>query len=269
VAEVGGARDLTGQRLGPYRLEAALGAGAFGGRYGARHVLLDSPRVVEVCDGRGTGFREAARAAARLEHADAATVLDFGIDGELEYLVMDPAEPVEPPVRPAVSRPRRPGARRLVAAAAAIVLGTGMVVAVARATPPAPARSAAAPAAVGVPMEAAGLTVTLLSVDVDAVPPPAARPGAAGRFVAVAVLVRDTGSAPAPVSPYDWAVSDAGGGVYGAVVDGLDGPLAERTLPPGRSERGRIGFVVPRTAQGLRLHFDAELGNGAAQVPLT
>ena len=72
-----------------------------------------------------------------------------------------------------------------------------------------------------------------------------------------------------PVSPYDWVVLDAGGHRYGAVVDGLSGALPERVLGPGQSASGEVGFVVPMSARGLRLRFDAELGDESASVPLT
>ena len=71
------------------------------------------------------------------------------------------------------------------------------------------------------------------------------------------------------VSPYDWVVSDAGGALYLPVVDGLGSPLPERELGPDQTAQGRVGFVVPRTARGLVLTFDSEVGDGSAQVPIT
>jgi hypothetical protein len=283
VAEVGG-RDLTGVRLGSYRLEAALDQGAFGRRYRATHVVLDSPRVVEV---RGVGpggerFLGEARTAAQFEHLDLPAVLDFGTEGDLQYLVTEyvasttPAGPGAPAAQPARRPPWLPGPQAA-AAAAALLLGMGVLTAAVRAAaqpasgPPGASTSLAAPVpgALGSPVQLAGLRVTVLSVDTGAVPPPSLRLGDADRFVTVRVQCRAAGSGAVPVSPYDWVLSDAGGGVFGPVVDGLGGTLPERLVGPGQTARGQLGFVVPRAADGLQLHFDAELGDASARVPLT
>jgi hypothetical protein len=45
--------------------------------------------------------------------------------------------------------------------------------------------------------------------------------------------------------------------------------LEQRVLGPGQSAAGEVGFVVPESAPGLRLRFDAELDDASASVPLT
>ena len=402
MAEVG-ARDLTGERLGSYLLEAADGEGAFGRRYRATHVGLDSPRVVEVRDaGVDPYVRERflgeARAAARLEHPNIVAVLDFGAEGDLLYLVTEqvesttlaerlrqvpvagrlrdpfvrrwigdvaagldhareaglpggalrpasvlvetgadralltdygdvpafadlvreiatgaaptaggalppgletvladaavnryrtagelaravvgafPGEPLPPPPRP-IRRVPRPSARQAGAAAAAVLAGAGAVALVAHAavSPRGTSRAAsglATPVAgdLGAPLRVGGLSVTVLSVDTGAAPPPSVHAGGGDRLVAVRVVCRSAGAGAMPVSPYDWVVLDAGGHEYGAVVEGLSDALPERVLGPGQSASGEVGFVVPVSARGLRLRFDAELGDASASVPLT
>jgi len=409
VTESGG-RDRTAERLGSYELEAALGHGTFGRRYRARHVGLDSPRVVEVRETAGADershFLEEARTAAALQHPNIVPVLDFGSQGDLQYLVTDLMEsttlaerlsrvpvswrlrdpavrrwirevaagldharelgatggdlrlasvlveagadralltvfgdvrafaalllevatggrdadwttllpgldavlanryrtaaelasavldavPIGPPVaapppsppgpaqalvpRPiAALRTRvplpRPGAPAVAAAAVAVLVGAGVLAGVVRvAQPPAPHPAAHVSPALGVALPAAAYTVTVLSVDGGGAPPRAVRLAGGDRFVTVVVLCRAGGGGRVPVSPYDWTVTDATGQLYDAVVDGLDGSLPERTLGPGQSARGRVGFVVPRSAVGLQLHFNAEQGSGSAQVPL-
>ncbi|HSR21998.1 MAG TPA: DUF4352 domain-containing protein, partial [Candidatus Eisenbacteria bacterium] len=121
---------------------------------------------------------------------------------------------------------------------------------------------------VGAPIPVAGLLLTVQVVDLGGVPPAALRLPPSDRFVTVGVQCEGDGSGPAVVSPYDWVLTDASGAVYGPVVDGLSGSLQERQLAPTDIARGRIGFVVPRSAQGLVLNYDAEQGDASAQVPL-
>lgn len=80
-----------------YRLEERLGVGGMGTVYRARHLLIDRPVAVKVLNQRFVGdeaartrFRREARAAGRLQHANAVTVTDFGEshDGYV-YLVME------------------------------------------------------------------------------------------------------------------------------------------------------------------------------------
>ena len=80
-----------------YRLEERLGIGGMGTVYRARHLLIDRPVAIKVLNQRfvedeaaRTRFRREARAAGRLQHANAVTVTDFGesTDGYV-YLVME------------------------------------------------------------------------------------------------------------------------------------------------------------------------------------
>ena len=152
--------------------------------------------------------------------------------------------------------------------AAGVAAGAGRAPVPAAAPAPGPGLPAPVTGSLGSPVAVDGLRLTVLSVDPDAPPPAALELAPGDRFVTVLVQCRDTDERPAPVSPYDWTLSDAAGGEYGAVVDGLPAPLREQMLAPGQSVRGQVGFVVPRPAQGLALNFDAELGDGSARVPL-
>jgi hypothetical protein len=163
---------------------------------------------------------------------------------------------------------------RVAAAAAALVVGAGIVTGAIRAAQPqtgSPLPGPAAPAAgaIGSPVRVDGLTVTVVRLAAGAAPPPSGEVTDAERFLTVGVVCRSAGSETVPVSPYDWVLVDADGEVYVPVVDGLGGALPERVLEPGQSAQGLIGFTVPATARGLRLRFDAELGDESASVPLT
>src|SRR5215213_7246929 len=99
VAIEGPADDpLVGMTLDEkYRLDSRIGAGGMGTVYRATHLLIDRPVAVKVLNPRyvedeaaQTRFRREARAAGRLQHANAVTVTDFGStqDG-LVYIVME------------------------------------------------------------------------------------------------------------------------------------------------------------------------------------
>ena len=92
-------RGLTGRQLGPYRLEAVIGVGAFGYVYQARHMALNVPRAVKVMQGEIADeprFRERflheAKMAASLSHPNIVTVHDFGVEDGIQYLVMEYVE---------------------------------------------------------------------------------------------------------------------------------------------------------------------------------
>lgn len=99
VAMAGLAADpLVGMTLDEkYRLDSRIGSGGMGAVYRATHLLIDRPVAVKVLNPRyvedeaaQTRFRREARAAGRLQHANAVTVTDFGTtqDG-LVYIVME------------------------------------------------------------------------------------------------------------------------------------------------------------------------------------
>jgi serine/threonine protein kinase len=80
-----------------YRLEARLGIGGMGTVYRAVHLLIDRPVAIKVLNQRfvedeaaRTRFRREARAAGRLQHANAVTVTDFGQSSDgFVYIVME------------------------------------------------------------------------------------------------------------------------------------------------------------------------------------
>jgi len=98
VGEVTPGDPLIGHTLDEkYRLEARLGIGGMGTVYRALHLLIDRPVAIKVLNQRfvedeaaRTRFRREARAAGRLQHANAVTVTDFGqsSDGYV-YIVME------------------------------------------------------------------------------------------------------------------------------------------------------------------------------------
>ncbi len=80
-----------------YRLDERLGTGGMGTVYRATHLLIDRPVAVKVLNPRyvedeaaQVRFRREARAAGRLQHANAVTVTDFGSTSDgLVYIVME------------------------------------------------------------------------------------------------------------------------------------------------------------------------------------
>ncbi|CAN5427475.1 hypothetical protein BH20ACI3_BH20ACI3_29830 [soil metagenome] len=80
-----------------YRIEKRLGIGGMGTVYRARHLLIDRPVAIKVLNPRfvedeaaQVRFRREARAAGRLQHANAVGVTDFGRTSEgYVYLVME------------------------------------------------------------------------------------------------------------------------------------------------------------------------------------
>jgi hypothetical protein len=63
-------------------------------------------------------------------------------------------------------------------------------------------------------------------------------------------------------------ITDAAGVSYDAVDVGGDGVLQTARLAPGRSAAGLVGFEVPRSANGLSVRFNAEVGDATAVVAL-
>jgi serine/threonine-protein kinase len=198
------------------------------------------------------------------------------------YVEPEPPAP-EPRLRlpslPTLPRPTSLPVVAVIAGVAAVVLGAVAVVAIVRMAQPGPPRPPApvpsSPGlpnpirgAVGTPMRVGGSRLTVIDFNAQATPPPSTvvRPDAE-HFVLVDVRYQ-AGAGAVVASPYDWVLSDDQSHVYVATVDGLSGRLPERTLSANQSVRGSLGFVVPKSAKGLVLHYDAEIGDQAAQVPL-
>jgi beta-N-acetylhexosaminidase len=90
------ARPLVGQTLGSYQIQEKLGQGGMGQVYKAYHPLLDRTVAIKVLpsalvaseemQGR---FQQEARIAASLRHPNIVQVHDFGIQGDMIYMVME------------------------------------------------------------------------------------------------------------------------------------------------------------------------------------
>src|ERR1700719_4118982 len=83
-----------GQQLGNYRFIRLLGQGGFADVYLAEHIHLGTQAAVKVLSMRLTNenvelFRTEARTVAQLVHSHIVRVLDFGVENNIPYLVMD------------------------------------------------------------------------------------------------------------------------------------------------------------------------------------
>ena len=86
--------DHVGQQLGNYRLLRGLGAGSFASVYLGEHMYLERPAAVKVLHVQiepkaREDFLHEARIIARLDHPHIVRVLDFGIEDQTPYLVME------------------------------------------------------------------------------------------------------------------------------------------------------------------------------------
>ncbi len=87
--------DRIGQQLGNYTVVGLLGRGGFADVYLAEHFYLKTQVAVKVLQTRLSaaedtqGFLREAQTVARLAHPHIVRVLDFGLDGEIPFLVMD------------------------------------------------------------------------------------------------------------------------------------------------------------------------------------
>jgi tetratricopeptide (TPR) repeat protein/tRNA A-37 threonylcarbamoyl transferase component Bud32 len=86
--------DRIGQQLGHYHLQRLLGRGAFAEVYLAHHRYLEVPAAIKVLQvsmdqEAQQQFQREARTLARLQHPHIVRVLDFGIEDETPYLVLE------------------------------------------------------------------------------------------------------------------------------------------------------------------------------------
>ena len=86
--------DFVGQRLGNYQLGRLLGQGGFAEVYLGTHTYLNTQVAIKVLQTRLSGddsgaFLNEARTIANLVHPNIVRVLDFGIEANIPFLVMD------------------------------------------------------------------------------------------------------------------------------------------------------------------------------------
>jgi len=87
--------DRTGQKLGNYTIVQLLGRGGFADVYLGEHIYLKTQAAVKVLQTRLStpedmdNFLREAQIVARLSHPHIVRVIDFGVDGEIPFLVMD------------------------------------------------------------------------------------------------------------------------------------------------------------------------------------
>ena len=91
--------SLVGRRLGPYHIEAPIGAGGMGEVYRAKDTRLDRtiaikilPRPWTADPHRRARFAREARAVAALKHPNICTIYDVGHDDGIDFLVMELVE---------------------------------------------------------------------------------------------------------------------------------------------------------------------------------
>jgi len=96
VVEASSATELTGKRLGNYRVLAALGQGGMAKVYKGYQPLLDRYVAIKVLAAHFASdeefrarFQREAAAVARLRHPNIVQVYDFGIEGPIHYMVME------------------------------------------------------------------------------------------------------------------------------------------------------------------------------------
>ncbi|NIV31774.1 MAG: protein kinase, partial [Anaerolineae bacterium] len=96
IVETTSATDLTGKRLGNYRVLAALGHGGMAKVYKGYQPLLDRYVAIKVLDPRfatdeefRARFQREAAAIARLRHPNIVQVYDFGAKASIHYMVME------------------------------------------------------------------------------------------------------------------------------------------------------------------------------------
>ena len=86
--------DLVGQQLGPYRLIRLLGRGGFADVYLGEQIYLGNLAAIKVLSGpllpeARSGFLAEARTLIRLAHPHIIRVLDYGVQDQTPFLVME------------------------------------------------------------------------------------------------------------------------------------------------------------------------------------
>jgi serine/threonine protein kinase len=85
--------DYIGQRFGNYQLTQLLGEGGFAQVYLGEHIYLNTQAAIKILNTQLAddldGFRTEARTIARLIHPNIVRVLDFGVEGNTPFLVLD------------------------------------------------------------------------------------------------------------------------------------------------------------------------------------
>src|SRR5690348_2402326 len=87
-------RPRIGQQLGNYRLVHLLGRGSFADVYLGEHIHLNTQAAIKVLDMRLTNedmsdFLNEARTIARLKHPSIIQVMEFGVERNIPFLVME------------------------------------------------------------------------------------------------------------------------------------------------------------------------------------
>src|SRR2546421_4762520 len=85
--------DYREQRLGNYQITRLLGEGSFAQVYLGEHIYLSTQAAIKVLNAQVASdldwFRAEARTIARLVHPNIVRVLEFGVEGNTPFLVLD------------------------------------------------------------------------------------------------------------------------------------------------------------------------------------
>jgi eukaryotic-like serine/threonine-protein kinase len=84
--------DLAGTTLGPYRIDAQIGAGGMGAVYRAWDPRLHRAIAVKVLHASGSRLAAEARAAAAIAHPNVVAIHDVGVAGGVTYVAMELVE---------------------------------------------------------------------------------------------------------------------------------------------------------------------------------